>query len=144
MGFEKYSVITRTGPTSATPTISGTTNVSARTLIWRRDGKFMHAEGLITWSGAGDAGTFTVTLPNSAVIDTTYLAGGTATTNAGASQVGMATWYDAGVGWVACRVEYASTTTLRFAIAGQLFAASLTANGDSLKFLFSVPIVGWD
>lgn len=139
----KYTGVPDTGATSVTPTVSGTTNVSSRVLIWSKSGKYMNCEGLIAWSGAGDAGTFTVTIPEGQTIDTAFVAGGTATTNAGASQLGCGTWYDAGVGWKVANPEYASTTTVRFAVAGQLWAANLAANGDSLKFAFRVPIVGW-
>ena len=104
----------------------------------------MSGEGLITWSGAGDAGTFTVTLPSSAVIDTAFIPGGTGALGATGSQLGVGAWYDNGTGWKSADTEYASTTTIRFAFAGQLFAANLTANGDSLKYIFTVPIVGWD
>lgn len=127
----------------AAPTLSDTTNMSSRVLVWHKDGPYFVGEGLLTWTGAGAVGTLTLTLPNSYTIDTSLIAGGTTATNAGASMLGSGTWYDAGVGWKVVYVEYNSTTTIRFSNTSALFAASVTANGDSLKFNFRVPIVGW-
>lgn len=142
MGFKKKAPILFY-PKSTTPTVSDTTNMSSRVLVWSRFGKYMYGELLIAWSGAGAAGTFTVTVPGGYSIDTNLLAGGTSSTNAGASQLNSGTWYDAGVGWKTANPEYNSATTIRFAVAGQIFSANLTANGDSLKANFFIPISGW-
>lgn len=143
MAIEKASNPILGVPKSGTMTVSGTTNVSSRLYSYCRMGKYMIFDGIVTWTGAGDAGTFTVTVPDSYTIDTNFLPNGTDTTNAGASVLGSGIWYDAGVGWKVIYPEFATTTTIRFSNTSALFAASVTANGDSIKFNIRIPISGW-
>lgn len=131
-----------TTPVLTNPTTLNTTNVDINNLMYYRDGRFMIGEGLITWNGAGAGGTWSVTIPDSKVIDTNYLAGGTGVGSYNSSRVGDCTFYNNGTSTFSGPTYPLTTTTLQFftsiALPGSIFA-----NLDGLRYTFKLPIVGW-
>lgn len=131
-----------------TPTLSSSTNATVVSCRWRRDGQYLEVAGNITFAGAADAGSWTVSLPGAAagtpVIDTAYLPGGTSTANASGTIPGWdATWFDSGSGWAKCPMKYSTTTTLGWFAPTQVLDGSQFAINDGFSFLSRVPIVGW-
>lgn len=133
-------------PTPYTATWSDLTNSTAVTL-WYRQGKFLHIEGQVLFTGAGAAGALTFSLPGavagSPVIDTAALSGGTATGNPSASLLGHGNWFDAGTAWKSIWPKFVNTTTIGFWNVNQAVSGSEAANGDGYNFSIKVPIVGW-
>ena len=130
--------------TSATTLTNGGTGTAV--LKSYKDGQWLCGEIIISFSGASAAGllTFTVTHRGVALtIDTSSLAGGTASDAQGKSVVGSGHWRDNGTQYEPINVCYASTTTLSFSENTQDITGDQMANGDSLKCTFRVPIVGW-
>lgn len=109
-----------------------------------RVGDMLHVEAISTFTNASDATTCTAVLPSGYVIDTAKLAGATAATNVGASLLGTGVWQDAGTAFKVIQFMYASTTSVKANENPGLLAGNQMANGDSIKWVFSVPIVGWD
>jgi len=140
---EKATNVRNITPTVSAVTVDSATNVTSATCSWYRDSKFMIGECVVLWGGAGSGSPFTVTIPDSKVMDTDFLAGGTATGNAGASILGAAVWFDSGNTTFDGMVQYASTTTMSFLIGPAPLAGSVFADNDGLKFNFKAPIVGW-
>lgn len=128
---------------SVSPTLSDDQNVSANRLSYWREGSFLVGVGSIQWDGAGGGSTFTVTLPNSLVIDHTRLPMEDSSPADNERPVlGELNWFDSGVNHKHGVVLFQTTTALRFhygpALSGTSFAAS-----DGLNYRFKVPIVGW-
>lgn len=143
MAAQFVTEVVRTEPATYTPTINNTSGIGSSTFKWWQDGKWLNVEGQILYTSQGTVLSMTVSLPNSLVIDTNHLVGGTATTNAGATVLGDGAWLDSGTAWKAIWPKYVSTTTVGFWVVTQAWSGDLAANGDSLNFRFKVPIVGW-
>lgn len=128
---------------SSSAAVTSATNQTS-VILEARDGQFGILEGKSKWTGAGGAGSITLTLPTGWVIDTTYLTGGTGATNQTASLLSNdCMWFDQGNGWLQVWAVYATTTTITFAMGTQVLDGSQFANGDALNFRIMVPIVGW-
>lgn len=129
---------------SYTATLSSATNATAVTK-WGREGQYLIIEGKVKWTGAGGAGNFTITIPTvgSPLISTADLVGGTGVANDTVTKAGTAYWFDNGTGWRDVYPIFATTTTIGFAMADQLFSGDQAASGDALNFSVKVPIVGW-
>jgi hypothetical protein len=121
-----------------TPTLNNATNASASG-YWRRVGDSIEVKAVATYSGAGHASSFTISLPAGLNFDSSKGAGSTSRDAAG-----IANWYDdsvSGYNWLGARqvgtnaVGIGSTTAF-------LSSSSFAAN-DSVYVLFSGPIVGW-
>lgn len=126
-----------------TPALNvGATNATA-TGKYHQKGDRLFCEGTVLFSGAGGAGAaFTVSLPSGYVIDTSKIAGGTATDNDTASYLGDGQWFDAGTAFKQLHVVYNSTTTVKFDELPGLLLDSAMASGDGVKFRFDVPVTG--
>ena len=125
-----------------TPVLTNGTN-GTPTAFWYRDGQWLEVNGLITWTGAGEAGALAIALPTGLVMATSLLTGGT---DAGAqlsTYIGSGQWRDAGAQFEPIAVLFASSTTVNLAENTQLIFGNQMANTDSLKFIFRVPIAGW-
>jgi hypothetical protein len=121
-----------------TPTLSSSTNATASCTYAEFGAGMMWVSGVISWSGAGGAGTFTVSLPPGRTFKTSGLAGGTAA-DTGATVMGGGTWYDDGVQEKIIFVDYASTTAVKFYVASLLDGSFFAAN-DRLRFFFIAPV----
>ena len=144
MGLNVYSNNPNTvnSPVTYVATLSSATN-TAQVIKSYRDGQFLKIDGKITWSGAGGAGTFSMSIPSGLVMDTAFLVGGTTITNQGVTMVGYGYWFDSGNGWLFIYPTYASTTTINFVMNTQLLDGGQLAAGDAINFHIEVPIVGW-
>jgi len=126
---------------TSTPTVTNDGSNSTRTnaMKHRQVGDTLEIELYLPWTGAGAAGTLSVTLPNSYAADSTKV-GSTA-----AGMIGTYSWFDNGTNIRTGSVFLASTTTFTFtldsATTNQL--GNEFANGDVLRCKVSVPIVGW-
>lgn len=135
--------------TSFTPVLdSGLTNSATNAAKYWRVNNTLWVEGGFTMTGNGGATeTVTVALPLvSAVqllIDTAQLSTGTTTTNNGGPSLGSCIWFQAGTGWRPLYPTFDSTSTIRFYMADQVFAANQLNTGDGIHYMYSVPIVGW-
>jgi hypothetical protein len=132
--------------TTYTPTLSSDVNTSANTAKYWREGGRMHVRGYVSWSGAGsDAGTFTVSTPTGFTIDTARLSSSSAS-SAASQALGVFEWYDNGTQFNTGAVTYCTNSTVQFARAsGAAYLAGTSfANGDGLKYQFSVPITDWE
>jgi hypothetical protein len=141
------------GWTSFTPTGSWTGGNVTYTGKWRRDGDTVHITGSIALTGAPTGAALTVTLPNSWTVDTNKLdvSGGALTF----IESSMTTLLDSGTAQIDGKVGYSSTTVVSIfynAIAAsrvEVGSVNATApwtwaNGDAIKFSFSLPITGWE
>lgn len=113
----------RTTPTSYSPTFPSNTGISSSSFLWYRDGKYVYIDGQILFSGAGPSAALTITLPNSYTIDTAFLPGGTATSNAGASGLGNGDsfWFQNAVAWKSIWPKFNDTTHIGFWNSTQAF-----------------------
>jgi len=121
------------------PTVSNTTNNTSAG-FWRPNGDSMEVLARVVWTGAGAGSAFTMTIPNSNLIDSNKVPG-----ISGYLKAGSAMWADSGVGYKALNLFAASTSTLQFAEIGANndWDGSQAASGDYLAIQFKVPIVGW-
>ncbi len=121
---------------STSATGSDTSNNSVVTYNWRRNGDTMEIDYSISFSGAGDGGTYAVNLPTGYVIDTTKTRSKT---------LGHFLWNDSGTALKLGSVQYGNTTQLTFIIdvSGSALDGSVFASGDTVSANVRVPIVGW-
>lgn len=133
-----------TVPIAFTPTINSNTNVSSNAATWLRDGRFMEVEGHIRYSGQGANSIVTLLLPNSQLIDTNYLAGGTVTIRSNFGFWGFQD-NDSAANRSGHVTINSGTNFVTFFVTGTSveFNSTLTANGDILSYKFRVPIQGW-
>jgi hypothetical protein len=125
---------------SYTPTGSWVSNTTY-TGFWRRVGDQMEVTGQVALTGAPTATSLTFSLPSGYSIDFAKLEQTTLKT------VGKGILRDAGTDDTSLMVEVSSTTSVQFRKyqgTGVAHNTPITfANGDSLNFTFTVPIVGW-
>lgn len=145
--FDNFSVgpanLTRGPPVTDwvafTPTLNSNTSVSSNTAFYRRVGDSVEVEGQITYSGAGDASTLTVSLPTGFSIDTAKI------TSSTKSSLGSGWWADSGTGFFTLNARANTSTTIAFYQTSGTgsFNSSVTANLDEIRYFYKVPISGW-
>lgn len=133
--------------TSFTPTGSWTTNTTY-TGKWKRDGSDLEAQYFISLSGAPNATTLALNLPNGLTIDTSKIAGLSAST-----VLGRAGSIRSGDGLITLPYYISNTqvmvgySNLDANAARYMPITSTTpsawANGDQISVYIKVPIVGW-
>lgn len=129
-----------------TPTVTDNSNTTSNGAFWRRVGDSVEVEGSIAWTGGGSGSTWTVTIPNSSswTIDTAKLNVSGGTNENSFQSLGPFHWFDASTTYRIGNTVYSSTTTVRFpyqaATAGVL--GTDFANGDAIKYRFTIPITG--
>jgi len=125
---------------SFTPTQLNTTNVSVNTGYWRRIGDSMQISGRSVWNGAGSGTAWTVQLPTGFTIDTNKV-----NNTSEETVLGNFEFKDSGVNFRVGNVVYKTNTTVSFVpdSFSQALLGSDFTNGDSLNYIFQVPIVGW-
>jgi len=149
MSFNSAAQRVLSVPVSYAPTLSSSTNATVVGCFWQRNGQFLEVSGNITWSGTGGAGAFSVALPGAVagtpLIDTAFLPGGSATSNAsGTIPYGShGTWFKSGSGWLQVDARYLTTSTVGFFMNTQILDGSQFLINDGFTFYFKVPIVGW-
>lgn len=121
---------------STSATGSDTSNNSVVTYNWKRNGDTMEIDYSVSFSGAGDGGTYAVNLPSGYVIDTTKTRSKT---------LGHFLWNDSGTALKLGSVQYGNTTQLTFIIdvSGSALDGSVFASGDTVSANVRVPIIGW-
>ena len=135
-----------TDPTVYTPALNSNTGVSANAARWWRDGKYMMIEGTVVYSGAGAAGSFTISLPSGYSADTT-----SAPLGSGSNPqqiVGFWGWFDnAGSaasrgGFVRCATAATEFTFCRNDTSNSVDSSAFAAS-DYISYQLRVPILGW-
>jgi hypothetical protein len=125
--------------TAYTPTLNSNTSVSTNIAYYRRVGDSLEVEGQVTYNGAGNASTFTVSLPSGLSMDTAKIAA------ASTGVLGNGYWSDSGTGFFDLIIRSNTSTTIAaYQTSGTAsFNTTVIANGDTLNYKFTVPIVGW-
>lgn len=123
-------------------TFSCNTNATHSAKCWRVN-DHRCVEAVSTYTGASDAVTCTASVGSGLTIDTAKIAGGSSSDNAASSLLGTGEWFDAGAAFKYLKFHYASTTTVVAAENPGLLSGSSLASGDSIKWNFCAPIVGW-
>lgn len=125
-----------------TPTLNSNTSVSINSAYWRRVGDSVEIQGRITYTGAGNNSVLTVTLPSGISIDSTK---NSIDTSNNVTIIGTASWWDSGTDENYMKAVYLTSTSFEFFLdqTGGAFNSSLTANGDQVSYLITVPVVGW-
>lgn len=131
-------------PVAYTPTLdSGITNTVINTAYWYRVGESVFINGLLTFNGNGGAAEeFTISLPSGIIINTAVLAGGTATSNQGATMLGFGYWFIQGSGWKFVYPNFNTTGSVFFVENTQHIQAAEFNNGDGFRYEIIVPILG--
>ena len=139
-----WNLVDRTYPmawSTFTPTGSWSSNTTY-TGRWRRVGDSMEVSVNVALSGAPTATTLTVSLPSGYSIDTGKME------LTSAKVLGHGLLRDSGTDDTLIGVEYAGTTTVhlrKYQGAQVSHNSPITfAGGDSLNFIFRVPISGWN
>lgn len=136
-----------TAPTQFTATLdAGATNVSSNVGYWHRWGRYMIANGVITYSGSGgDSATWIITIPNGKTVDVAYLGSGATYTNPVGMYVCDIQFWDQSGGAMNQRQGFlASATTIKIVDSGgTTYTNVVFDSGDGVKYWIRVPIVGW-
>jgi hypothetical protein len=106
--------------------------------------QYMEVSGTIKFDGTPTATEIIeVSLPEDIKMDEAALVGGNDDSAQGADYLGSGQRFIAGIGSKGVEVLYSSPTTVKFACSEGMLSWNQMADGDSLKYKFSVPVKNW-
>lgn len=125
-----------------TPTLGGTATTPENIANFRVDDNgWMHVIGYFTVTGAGSGAVITVGLPTTWNLDTARIPSTTSTDADDACVLGGGQWLDLDAGvWKPIWLAYGSANSVRININTGVLLDNAVANGDGVKYSFSVPV----